>query len=98
MTKSIRPWRVDEIWLLPPSAQDFVPAGHPAHLMRDIVREELDLSAILSTYTEARGFPPYDPGMMVALLLSILTARVSTPRGGSRVAARSGWISRRSRR
>jgi len=69
MTKSFRPWRVDEIWLLPPSVQEFVPAGHPAHLIRDIVREELDLGAILSTYTEARGFPPYDPGMMVALLL-----------------------------
>ena len=69
MTKSFRPWRVDENWLLPPSIQEFVPAGHPAHLIRDIVREELDLSAILSTYTEARGFPPYHPGMMVALLL-----------------------------
>ncbi len=69
MTKSFRPWRVDETWLLPPSVQDFVPAGHPAHLVRDIVREELDLSAILSAYTEARGFPPYHPGMMVALLL-----------------------------
>ena len=47
-TKSFRPWRVDETWLLPPSVQDFVPAGHPAHLIRDIVREELDLGAILS--------------------------------------------------
>ncbi len=69
MTKSFRPWRVDETWLLPPSVQDFVPAGHPAHLVRDIVREELDLSAILSVYTKVRGFPPYHPGMMVALLL-----------------------------
>ena len=68
-TKSFRPWRVDETWLLPPSVEEFVPAGHPAHLIRDIVREELDLGAILSAYTEARGFPPYDPGMMVALLL-----------------------------
>ena len=33
------------------------------------MREELDLGATLSAYTEARGFPPYDPGMMVALLL-----------------------------
>src|ERR1700710_2605359 len=69
MTKSFRPWRVDEVWLLPPSVQEFVPASHPAHLVRDIVREELDLTAILSAYTEARGFPPYDPAMMVALLL-----------------------------
>lgn len=49
--------------------QDFVPDGHPAHLVRDIVREELDLGAVLSAYTEARGVPPYHPGMMVALLL-----------------------------
>ncbi len=41
-TKSFRPWRVDETWLLPPSIEEFVPAGHPAHLIRDIVREELD--------------------------------------------------------
>jgi transposase len=69
MTKSFRPWKVDEAWLLPPSVQEFVPAGHAAHLVRDIVAEELDLSAILSTYTEPRGCPPYHPAMMVALLL-----------------------------
>jgi len=69
MTKSFRPWKVDEAWLLPPSVQEFVPTGHPAHLVRDIVSEELDLSAILSTYTEPRGYPPYHPAMMVALLL-----------------------------
>ncbi len=55
MTKSFRPWRVNEAWLLPPSVQEFVPEGHAAHLVRDIVTEELDLSAILSPYTEPRG-------------------------------------------
>jgi transposase len=69
MTKSFRPWKVDEVWLLPPSVQEFVPEGHPAHLVRDIVAEELDLSAILAAYTEPRGYPPYHPAMMVALLL-----------------------------
>ena len=69
MSKTFRPWAVDESWLLPPSVQDFVPAGHAAHLVRDLVREELDLSAILSVYTEMRGYPPYHPAMMVALLL-----------------------------
>jgi len=33
------------------------------------VAEELDLSAIFATYTEPRGYPPYHPAMMVALLL-----------------------------
>ncbi len=28
-------WDVDQVWLLPPSVHDFVPAGHPAHLVRN---------------------------------------------------------------
>jgi transposase len=69
MAKSFRSWDVDQGWLLPPSVHEFVPPGHLAHFVRDTVREALDLSAILDTYTEDRGFPPYHPGMMVALLL-----------------------------
>ena len=78
--QSFRPWRVDEVWLLPPSVQGFVPAGHPAHLVRDIVREDLDLGAILSAYTEARGFPPCHPSMMVALLLCACSQGVYSSR------------------
>jgi len=33
------------------------------------VRGELDLSAIFASYEEERGYPPYHPAMMVALLL-----------------------------
>jgi len=69
MSKVFRPWKTDEVWLLPPSVADFVPAGHPAHLIRDLVSEELDLSAIMRAYTEMKGYPPYHPAMMVALLL-----------------------------
>ncbi len=38
MSKTFRSWDVDQAWLLPPSLHDFVPAGHPAHLVRDMVR------------------------------------------------------------
>jgi transposase len=70
MSKTFRAWDVDQVWLLPPSVQDFVPAGHPAHLIRELVREELDLAAIVAEYErEERGQPPYHPAMMVALLL-----------------------------
>ncbi|HZB55305.1 MAG TPA: IS1182 family transposase [Reyranella sp.] len=69
MNKTFRPWDIDQVWLLPPSVHDFVASDHPAHLIREIVREELDLGAILSTYEEPRGFPPFHPGMMTALLL-----------------------------
>jgi len=69
MTKTFRPWDVDQAWLLPPSIHEFVPPGHLAHFVRDTVREALDLSAILGEHNELRGYPPYHPGMLVALLL-----------------------------
>ncbi|MCC6966849.1 MAG: IS5/IS1182 family transposase, partial [Nitrospira sp.] len=69
MSKLFKSWPVDQRMLVPPSVQDLVPEGHLAHFVRDTVRDSLDLSAIVDTYTEARGFPPYDPIMMTALLL-----------------------------
>src|SRR5258707_11316724 len=69
MSKTFRPWDVDQVWLLPPSIQDLVPSGHVAHFVRDTVRTGLDLSAIMDSYDEERGYPPYHPGMMTALLL-----------------------------
>jgi transposase len=69
MAKTFKSWDVDQPVLLPPSVQELVPVGHLAHFVRDLVRESLDVSAILKPYTEDRGFPPYDPTMMTALLL-----------------------------
>ena len=69
MAKTFRPWDVDQAVLFPPSLRDLVPAGHLAHFVRDVVREQLDLSAIYAAYTEERGYPPYHPAMMTALLL-----------------------------
>jgi transposase len=69
MSKTFRPWLVDQPQLLPPSVMEFVPEGHVAHFVRNLVRDELDLSAILAAYGEERGYPPYHPVMMTALLL-----------------------------
>jgi transposase len=70
MAKTFREWNVEQVWLLPPSVMDFVPADHVAHFVRDTVREQLDLSEILEPYEkEERGYPPYHPVMMTALLL-----------------------------
>ena len=81
MSKTFRAWDVDQEWLLPPSVHDFVPAGHPAHLVRELVRAELDLAAILEPYEqEERGQPPYHPAMMVALLLYAYTQGVYASR------------------
>ena len=54
MSKTFRPWLVDQPQLLPPSVTEFVPEGHVAHFVRNLVRDELDLSAILAAYVEER--------------------------------------------
>ena len=65
MAKTFRSWGVDQLVLLPPSVHELVPAGHLAHFVWDLVRD----CWTVKTYAEDRGFPPYDPTMMVALLL-----------------------------
>lgn len=80
MSKTFRPWNVDQSMLLPPSIGEFVPPNHPAHMIREFVREELDLSDILNEYSEERGCPPYHPVMMVAVLLYALTQGVYSSR------------------
>jgi transposase len=90
MSKSFRPWDVDQSWLLPPSVAEFVPPDHLAHFVRDTVREVLDLSAIIGAYRCEQGQPPYHPAMLVALLLYGYS-RGCMPAVNWRVPARSGW-------
>jgi transposase len=55
--------------LLPPSLMDWLPKDHLAYFLLDVV-EQLDLSNIYGSYKgDGRGQPPYEPGMMTALLL-----------------------------
>lgn len=69
MSKYFRPWNIDQTLLLPPSVQDFVPKGHVSRFIVELVRESLDLRAITGSYVSGLGQPPFDPRMMVALLL-----------------------------
>src|ERR1700742_811158 len=69
MSKEFRPWKIDEAQLLPPSVQDYVQQGHVSRLIVSLVKESLDLSAILGSYRSGLGQPPFDPRMMAALLL-----------------------------
>lgn len=68
MAKMFRPFDRDQGLLMPPSLHDWVPEGHLVRFIADVV-DSLDLSAIEETYTEERGYPPYHPRMMVAVLL-----------------------------
>ena len=69
MSKTFRPWKIDEPLFLPPTVQDFVGPGHLARFVLSLVREAIDLSKITGTYGSERGQPPFDPVMMTALLL-----------------------------
>jgi transposase len=69
MSKTFRAWKIDEPLLLPPLVQDFVAEDHLARFVLSLVRDEIDLAAITSSYDSDRGQPPFDPVMMTALLL-----------------------------
>jgi transposase len=66
--------------LLPPCLLDWLPEGHLSHFIVDTV-EQLDLSAIYDSYGgKGRGQPPYDPAMMVSLLLYAYCSGVASSR------------------
>lgn len=67
--KTFRRFDPHQVLLLPPSLDDWLPEGHLARFVAELVDEVLDLSAIHASYTEVRGFPPYDPQLMVRLLI-----------------------------
>jgi transposase len=69
MSKGFRAWKIDEVQLLPASVQDYVPEDHVSRLILSLVRESLDLSAIVGSYTSGLGQPPFDPRLMTGLLL-----------------------------
>jgi transposase len=69
MSKTFRPWKIDQPLLLPASVQDFVGEDHLARFVLSLVLESLDLGEIEACYASERGQPPYDPAMMTALLL-----------------------------
>ena len=60
----------DQRLLLPPDLREWLPEGHLALFISDVV-DELDLSGIMGRYErgDGRGRPPYHPVMMVKLLV-----------------------------
>src|SRR3989442_10140854 len=70
MSKTFRAYDLNQRLLLPPDLREWLPEGHLALFVSDVV-DELDLSAIVVAYEDGdgRGQPPYHPAMMVKLLL-----------------------------
>ena len=68
--KTFKPYTPDQLLLLPPALQDWLPEGHLALFISDVV-EALDLSPIFAAYAtgDGRGQPPYHPALVVKLLV-----------------------------
>lgn len=69
MAKVYREYQPDQPFLLPPSLTDWLPEGHLAYFVSEVV-DGMDLSEIFARYEkEERGQPPYHPRMMVKVLV-----------------------------
>ena len=67
--KAFRAYDPAQVLLMSPVLSEWMPEGDLAHFVSDLVEGPLDLSAIYASYESERGFPPYDPRLMVKLLL-----------------------------
>ena len=70
MTKRFRICDLDQLFLLPPSLQEWLPEEHLARFVADVANE-LDLSTIYAAYerSDGRGLSAYHPLLMTRLLL-----------------------------
>ena len=64
--QKFKPVITDQLFLLPPSIEDFVPAGHLARVVNDIV-DTIDVSAIENKYSML-GQKSYHPHLVLKLL------------------------------
>ena len=69
MGTTFRPYQPDQMLLLPQDLREWVGEGHLAHHVSDLV-DALDLSAFYAPYEgDGRRNSPYDPRMMVKVLV-----------------------------
>ena len=78
--KTFRVYDQEQVFLLPPSLQEWLPEEHLARVVSDLVDDTLDLSGIRASYVEERGAPPYDPRMMLKLLIYCYATKVCSSR------------------
>ncbi len=83
--KTFRSFAPDQMLLLPPSLDDWLPAEHLARFIAELVAEHLDLSRVYASHRQVKGAPPYDPRLMVRLLLFGYVTGVRSSRQTSQV-------------
>ena len=84
MSTTFRPYAPDQSLLLPPDVREWLPEGHMAHHVSDLV-DGLDLTAFYAPYEgDGRRNAPYDPRMMVKVLLYAYATGMFSSRGIAR--------------
>ena len=80
MGTTFRPYSPSQMLLLPPDLGEWLPEGHLAYHVSDIVHA-LDLRAFYSPYErDCRRKSPYEPGIMVKILVYAYAAGVFSSR------------------
>jgi transposase len=70
MAKGYRPVDRDQVFLFPPDMREWLPAGHPVHLVIAVVEDHLDTSAFhAGRKTGGAGTAGYDPDMLATVLV-----------------------------
>ena len=69
VNKRFRAFEPHAVMLVPPSLDEWLSPTHLSRFVADVVDAELDLSRFYASYGKAKGQPPYDPRLMVRVLL-----------------------------
>ena len=78
--KTFRGYDQQQQFLLPPSLDDWLDEDDEARFVSEVVDDVLDLSGVYASYESAAGAPPYDPRMMLKLLLFAYSTGVTSSR------------------
>jgi transposase len=96
VAKTFRRYDQAQCYLLPPSLDDWLADDDEARFVSEVIEDLLDLAPIYDSYESASGAPPYDPRMMLKLLLFAYATGVTSSREVERRCARDvafRWLS-----
>jgi len=81
MAKSYRRVDRDQVFLFPPDMREWLPAGHPVHLVIAVIEDHLDTSVFhAGRRTGGAGAAGYDPDMLLAVLVWAYAHQVASSR------------------
>lgn len=78
--KVFRSYDQSQLLLMPPSLDEWLPGEHLARFVDELVESHLDLSTFYAAHRSLRGAPPFDPRMMLKVVLYGYVTKVRSSR------------------